>query len=425
MIPSSPRSSALFLGALGLLLAAGAFAALIAGHPWATPLLATGLPVLAASLVLQIVSWRLTAHMTAMLEKAAAGDLEGRLIRISAGGLDRRMADAVNDLLDLFDATLRETMDTLRAIDEGRIDRRIVETGLRGDFSFRARRINVSSESIGRRFANFGTLTSDFDKEMNTIAASLEKGSAALEGVIGEVSQSTEGAMRETEGVASATARLLNSIGEISDSIARTAETGREVADDAGGTMEAVRQFVEVAQLVALAVDEIEGIAAQTNLLALNATIEAARAGDAGRGFAVVAGEVKRLAEQTAGTTESIRDKVASMERTSHGALEAMTAIEGRIRGISDSMATIAGSVEEQTAATGEIEDRIRNTAASTRTVARSIGSTGAAVDDQDATATSGNVVETAHVLRDSATRMNSALSHYLAAARKVIGTAA
>jgi len=58
---------------------------------------------------------------------------------------------------------------------------------------------------------------------------------------------------------------------------------------------------------------EVKRISSQTHLLALNAAIEAARLGAAGQAFAVVAVEVRRLADQSAGTSDRIAAKVTEV----------------------------------------------------------------------------------------------------------------
>ncbi|MGH4123046.1 MAG: methyl-accepting chemotaxis protein [Clostridium sp.] len=74
--------------------------------------------------------------------------------------------------------------------------------------------------------------------------------------------------------------------------------------------------------------ETIANITEQTNLLSLNASIESARAGEAGRGFAVVADEIRKLADQSKTSTEEIKAIIASIQKKSDIAVNAIKSTE-------------------------------------------------------------------------------------------------
>jgi len=119
---------------------------------------------------------------------------------------------------------------------------------------------------------------------------------------------------------------------------ARDAESGTEIVQANLTQMQTIKQAVEksntaIFNLVERAssidqmIEVIEKITAQTNLLALNASIEAARAGEHGKGFAVVANEVRKLAEQTVHSTQTITSIVQNIHLDSSYAVQMMEGV--------------------------------------------------------------------------------------------------
>lgn len=160
-----------------------------------------------------------------------------------------------------------------------------------------------------------------------TGAASLEITASAKK--ISVTAKELTGTMQEVNEVAQDTALL-----------AESGIDGLRVMENSMGDLSEANQAVAVelhviqdkANAISGIITTMTKVADQTNLLSLNASIEARKAGEYGRGFKIVAKEIRRLADQVAGSTLEIEKMIGGMLNAVYNGVHAMDNLSEKIQ---------------------------------------------------------------------------------------------
>jgi methyl-accepting chemotaxis protein len=214
------------------------------------------------------------------------------------------------------------------------------------------------------------------ERELEQTVESLSDRDSLLErlrsttGVLGQVANELRASSRDA---AAAASEQSAAVAETSATIEELAVTARSISDNArvvadaaeqtGDTMRDMQEKVDTIAQRSLSLGErsqeigeilelINEIAEQTNLLALNAAIEAARAGDAGRGFAVVASEVRKLAERSLKSSDSIRQIIGGVQNEANATIMATEQGARQAREVGELMGTTASMLDQSILAT-------------------------------------------------------------------------
>ena len=311
-------------------------------------------------------------------------------------------------LLGLFYAFLNYSLNPINKLIA--VSNKVAQGDLVQDISVKTKdEIGILANSFNIMISNLRDIISKTGDISEQVAATSEELAAASEEVTSsaeEVSNTIIGVsmsastQNESIGIANTTmedmvkdikdlANNINNINTSSKNTLHSAQSGLSGSQDAVEKMNNLKASSEKTSQEILKLNEssreiedivvtISSIAEQTNLLALNAAIEAARAGDSGRGFSVVAEEIRKLAVQSAKSSNQIEQLITNIQREIETTVEAINKnnIEveigvsivnestGRFKDILNEMNIIAKQIEAVTNLTNNVEvstDGVKN----------------------------------------------------------------
>lgn len=372
-------------------------------------------------------------EISRVCEAAAHGNLEERVILLQDNGPIKSLSKSVNHLLDMSDAFVRESKASFDAVEKGNFNRRIVDRGILGSYNIAAISVNHAIVAMDKRFSDFSELILSAEDTTQRVLGHVIEASSRLKNDSSEMLFANENAQtnieiignsasqttQDAQTVANNANELCESSGAIDAQLSQSRRLNEFTENQIAQTRAAMQNLSAAMAEIAPIAEIIREVAGQTRLLALNASIEAVRAGNAGVAFAVVAGEVKTLADRTAEASETIVERINSVENTALGArqtIESFVETVVELTAISDQ---ISQAVSSQIISSNAISSAINNTASRSEEVQGQVGNVMAAIKQTSNQAE--NLSQAAIILGSEAQQLNEELNQFLHSAKKIV----
>lgn len=291
------------------------------------------------------------AEISDAVEACGNGNFNSRIETGDKEGIFADLCDGVNKISSSASEGLEAVRTSLGHLEQGDLTHRMPDhfPGVFGDISKSMNKTIDTLEGI------VGDMTSSSEK--------IATGATEITGRTQQLSTNAQSTAATVEQTAAALEEMSRTVSSVADSaeeirgdmngITNKAQSGTAMMSKA---VEAMKDIRTSSGMIKQMLEVIDDISFQTNLLALNAGVEAARAGEAGRGFAVVASEVRLLAQRSASAALEISEQISKSSQTvEHGT----TMVEES----GQEFAAIVKALESSTETIFSIVDATRETA--------------------------------------------------------------
>ncbi|MBC7920406.1 MAG: PAS domain S-box protein [Ferruginibacter sp.] len=314
------------------------------------------------------------------------GKLNARLNLKDTSGEWKSLVDSLNMLLESVSEPMLEFNSIISEMAKGDLTQRFT-MAVNGDILSMARSLNTAIDNLNSLLNTINVssgVVAEASELMMQKSEGMKNNTSEVASAIGQMAKGAQDQAARTDESSKLVEEMMrsaNAMEEKANGINKAAERGQkgsedglkivrklvenmgEISQSAGKTAGSIAVLTQRADEIARTLKVITDIAAQTNLLALNAAIEAARAGDAGRGFAVVAEEIRKLAEDSRRSAVDIEKIISDVQKDTLAAGKAIETMESSVKlgnGASKEAEDVFGEIAKSTDETFSFSKQIQ-----------------------------------------------------------------